>query len=98
MLAFWRRASERGMLAGMIAGAATVLSLYTIGILGLAGEQRIGQYTGFRPYFLLDLDPLLWGLGVSLLAGILVSLCTAPPEEALVSRLFDAKAKPEASA
>jgi len=98
MLAFWRRATERGMLAGMVGGAATVLSLYTIGFLGLAGEQRIGQFTGFRPYFLLDLDPLLCGLAVSFLAGILVSLGTAPPDKALVSRLFDAEAKPEATA
>ncbi|HEY3963551.1 MAG TPA: sodium:solute symporter [Planctomycetaceae bacterium] len=94
MLAYWRRATERGMLASMITGAATVMSLYVVGFLGLAGEQRIGQFTGFRPYFLLDLDPLLWGLAVSLVSGIAVSLCTAPPEADLVSRLFDAEQKP----
>jgi SSS family solute:Na+ symporter/sodium/pantothenate symporter len=93
MLAFWRRATERGMLASMVGGATTVLSLYVIGIFGLAGEQRIGQYTGFRPYFLFDLDPLLWGLTVSLLAGITVSLATTPPDAALVSRLFDAESR-----
>jgi sodium/pantothenate symporter len=95
MLAFWRRATERGMLAGMIAGAATVLSLYSIGFLGLGDEQRLGQFTGFRPYFLLDLDPLLWGLTVSLVAGVTVSLATALPDEKLVSRLFDAEPKSE---
>lgn len=94
MLAFWRRATERGMLAGMIGGAATVLSLYTTGFLGLAGEQRIGQFTGFRPYFLCDLDPLVWGLAVSCVAGIAVSLATRPPDAALVSRLFDAQPEP----
>src|SRR5579872_5732 len=91
MLAFWRRASERGMLAGMLAGAGTVLTLYTIGFLGLSGEQRIGQFTGFRPFFLCDLDPLVWGLTASLLAGVLVSLSTPPPDPQLVSRLFDAQ-------
>jgi SSS family solute:Na+ symporter/sodium/pantothenate symporter len=94
MLAFWRRATEGGMLASMITGAATVVSLYIIGFLGLAGEQRIGQFTGFRPYFLLDLDPLLWGLAVSFVMGIVVSLSTTPPDAALVSRLFDAEQKP----
>jgi SSS family solute:Na+ symporter/sodium/pantothenate symporter len=94
MLAFWRRATERGMLAGMFAGAATVLSLYSIGFLGLGGEQRMGQFTGFRPYFLLDLDPLLWGLTTSLVAGVTVSLATAPPDDQLVSRLFDAEPNP----
>ncbi len=91
MLAFWRRASERGMLASMLSGAATVLLLYTIGFLGLTDEQRIGQFTGFRPYFLLGLDPLVWGLGVSLISGVVVSLTTPAPDSALVSKLFDAQ-------
>jgi len=93
MLAFWRRASEPGMLAAMISGAATVLSLYLTGFLGLAGEQRIGQFTGFRPWFLCDLDPLVWGLMVSCAAGIGVSLVTRPPDDVHVSRLFDADSK-----
>ncbi|MSR56095.1 MAG: sodium:solute symporter [Planctomycetaceae bacterium] len=91
MLAFWRRATERGMIAGMLAGACTVLVLYAMGISGWGGEQRIGQFTGFRPYFLLQLEPLLWGLAASLIAGVTVSLCTTPPDEQLVSKLFDAE-------
>jgi SSS family solute:Na+ symporter/sodium/pantothenate symporter len=90
MLAFWRRATERGMLASMIAGAGTVLILYTIGFTGVAGEQRIGQITAFRPYFLLGLDAIVWGLAASLVAGLAVSLATPPPERELVSKLFDA--------
>jgi hypothetical protein len=50
----------------------------------------IGQVTKFRPYYLGQLDPLLWGLCASLLAGVVVSLITAPPDAARVSRLFDA--------
>jgi len=45
--------------------------------------------TAFEPYKLLGLDPIVWGLVVSGAAGVLVSLVTSPPSEALVSRLFD---------
>jgi hypothetical protein len=38
----------------------------------------------------LEIDPLLWGLLASLLAGIGVSLSTAPPDEVHLSNLFDA--------
>lgn len=98
MLAFWRRATERGMLASMVTGACTVLALYAIGFSGLGGEQRIGQFTGFRPYFLLDLDPLLWGITLSLIAGVTVSLNTTPPAPDLVAKMFDAERIPESAA
>jgi Na+/proline symporter len=98
MLAYWRRATVAGMLAGMFGGAGTMVTLYALGFQGFGETRLIGPVTRFRPYYLLDLDPLLWGLGVSLLAGILVSLGTAPPDDVLVSRLFDAEAKPEANA
>jgi hypothetical protein len=39
-------------------------------------------------------DPIIWGLAVSLLSGVIVSLRTAPPDAALVSRLFDVPAQP----
>ena len=90
MLAFWRRATVAGMLAAMIGGGGTVITLYLLGIQGFGAETLIGPVSKFRPYFLLGLDPLLWGLAVSLLAGIIVSLFTTPPDAALVSRLFDA--------
>jgi SSS family solute:Na+ symporter/sodium/pantothenate symporter len=94
MLAFWRRTTVAGMLSSMLGGAGTMVSLYALGFSGFGAERKIGPVTSFRPYFLLDLDPLLWGLAVSLLAGVVVSLCTTPPDEALVSRLFDAEEKP----
>ncbi|MBI3862636.1 MAG: sodium:solute symporter [Planctomycetia bacterium] len=95
MLAFWRRTTAAGMLAAMLGGAGTMVTLYVLGgIFNLGGDRKIGPVTSFRPYYLFDLDPLLWGLGVSLAAGIVVSLCTTPPDSALVSRLFDAEEKP----
>ena len=91
MLAFWRRATVAGMLSAMITGGGTVISMYLLGIQGFGAETLIGPIAKFRPYFLLGVDPLLWGLAVSLVAGIMVSLFTTPPDAALVSKLFDAE-------
>jgi SSS family solute:Na+ symporter/sodium/pantothenate symporter len=90
MLCYWRRATVPGMISSMIAGATTLVSLYVLPQFGLLPRQRIGQFTGFRPYFLLELDPILWGLAASLVVGVAVSLLTRPPEERVVSNLFDA--------
>lgn len=89
MACYWRRATVAGVLASMIGGASTVLSLYLIGIFEKMPEQRIGQLTGFRPYYLCEVDPFLWGVLVSALAGIIVSISTSPPNAALVSKMFD---------
>ncbi len=89
MACYWRRATVPGLLASMLGGALTVLSLYLLGILEITPEQRFGQLTKFRPYYLLDFDPFLWGLLVSGVCGVLVSLCTRPPDEKLVSKMFD---------
>ncbi|MGD9647947.1 MAG: sodium:solute symporter [Pirellulales bacterium] len=90
MLAYWRRATTAGVLAAMLGGAGTVLGLFVAGWLGF-GPSMIGQATRFRPYYLLDCDPIIWGLAVSLVAGIGVSLLTAPPRRELVGQLFDAE-------
>lgn len=100
MAAYWRRATVPGVLAAMIVGAVTALSLYLIGFLdlpkdlGLPVNGLLGQVTKFRPYFLLDLDPIVWGLSFSLIAGVIVSLVTTPPPEKLISRLFDKQELP----
>jgi SSS family solute:Na+ symporter/sodium/pantothenate symporter len=91
MLAFWRRATVAGMICAMISGGGTVITLYLLGIQGYGAKTLIGPVSKFRPYFLLGVDPLLWGLAVSLVAGIMVSLFTTPPDAALVSKLFDAE-------
>jgi sodium/pantothenate symporter len=92
-VAFWRRATAPGMLAAMIAGGMTMIGLYITGFcLAFSGyDQLIGSATKFRPYFLLGLDPIVWGLLSSAVAGIVLSLCTNPPDSARVSRLFDAQ-------
>ncbi|MCY2962948.1 MAG: sodium:solute symporter [Planctomycetota bacterium] len=92
MLAFWRRATVAGMISSMLGGAGTMVMLYILGSQGF-GEQNIGAASAFRPYFLLGVDPLIWGLAVSLIAGVAVSLITTPPPAETVSRLFDVEPK-----
>ncbi len=89
MACYWRRATVTGVLCSMIGGASTVLSLYLLGIFEKTPEQRIGQLTAFRPYYLCDVDPFVWGVLVSGLCGVLVSLLTSPPDEKLISKMFD---------
>ncbi|MEX2112739.1 MAG: sodium:solute symporter [Pirellulales bacterium] len=84
MLAFWRRSTAAGSAAAMLAGAGTILTLFIVG--SIAGGAA------FQPYLLGGLEPIVWGLAVSAVAGITVSLMTSPPHEALVSQLFDAPA------
>ncbi|MBI5756989.1 MAG: sodium:solute symporter [Planctomycetales bacterium] len=87
MLAFWRRATVPGVLSAMIVGSVTVLALYLVGF--ASPDPMIGNITKFRPYFLGGIDPIVWGLATSLLAGVGVSLMTSPPPEKLISQLFD---------
>ena len=83
MACYWRRATAAGTLAAMLGGAAAVLALLITG--WLADPE-----SGFKPYQLYGMDPIVWGVLTSGLAGVLVSLATAPPDEQLVSKLFDA--------
>ena len=68
------------LMAAMLSGVGLNLVLYAV---GLAVSHE------FKPYSILNLDPIIWGLGVSLVVGVWVSLSTAPPNAELVSRLFD---------
>ncbi len=98
---FWRRTTATGAIAAMLAGTATTLLLYLVGSFGLAtfglagilrDTSMIGPAKGLRPYYLLGLDPCIWGLSASLLAGVVVSLLTPPPDATRVSLMFDAQA------
>ena len=61
----------------------------------LGPDPKIGLASMFRPYYLLGVDPVLWGLGASAIAGVVGSLCTSPPPAELVAKFFDAApAKP----
>ncbi|REK17924.1 MAG: sodium:solute symporter [Planctomycetota bacterium] len=83
VLAYWRRATAVGSMAGMIGGAAAVLTLFTCGPL-VEGKNL------FDPYQLFGVDPVVWGLAASAVLCVVVSLVTSPPPEEHVSRLFDA--------
>lgn len=83
MACYWRRATAAGALTSMLIGSGTVLLLLVLGI-WLREEMR--------PYILLGMDPIVWGVLASAIAGIGVSLATQPPDEALVSKLFDVPA------
>jgi Na+/proline symporter len=89
MAAYWRRATAAGVLAAMLSGAGASLGLLLIG--SGAEDPMIGPATSFRSYYLLDLEPVVWGLLVSLLAGVVVSLCTRPPSDELIERMFGAE-------
>lgn len=97
--AFWRRATAAGAIAAMSVGASVMLGLYAIGMfgaerLGLAGivgpNPPIGAVDAIRPFYLFGFDPCVWGLSLSFLTGIVVSLVTKPPSDDRVSMLFDA--------
>jgi SSS family solute:Na+ symporter/sodium/pantothenate symporter len=79
MAAYWRRATASGALAAMLGGTAAILLLYSVGWVG----------GGFRPYLLLGIEPLIWGVLTSLVAGVIVSLVTTAPDEGHVARCFD---------
>jgi len=94
MACFWRRATKQGVLAAMVVGSLTVLALYAWGWIGTwygVPDPGIGPATDFRPYFLLGLEPIVWGILASGLAGIVTSLSTPAPEPTLVSKMFDAE-------
>ena len=95
---FWRRTTASGAIAAMAVGTIVTLVLYLIGSiglesLGLAGILRdtsmLGPAKGLRPYYLFGIDPCVWGLSASLLAGVVVSLVTPPPDPTRVSLMFD---------
>jgi len=92
MLAFWRRATAAGVMAGMLGGACAVLVLFSCGPL-LEGKKF------FDAYQLFGLDPIVWGLAASAILALAVTAVTSPPAEHVVSRLFDLEsASPHAGA
>ncbi len=95
MMCYWRRATATGTIAAMLSGAAASLGLNLIGL--FQAFAKTGQFANFTPYYLLEFEPIVWGLLVSLVVGIAVSLITRPPEEEVISKLFDAAHAPAAS-
>lgn len=89
MACYWRRANWQGALAAMLSGAGTIVALYSYGWWSRAQgyDQGIG-IGNLQPYFLLNVDPVLWAVAISGLAGVLVSLATAPMARTHVDALF----------
>jgi Na+/pantothenate symporter len=76
---YWPRANWQGAAAGMLGGFLSHLALY------VAGYRETHRFEALQP---LGIDPILWGLFVSLAIGIGVTLLTPPPPEKLVQRYF----------
>ncbi|HEY4308660.1 MAG TPA: sodium:solute symporter [Pirellulales bacterium] len=100
MAAYWRRATVPGAITAMFAGSATMLSLFGVGWVRVyqGYDQGLGPDTAFRAFYLLGLEPIVWGLLASTIAGVVVSYLTQPPDEQLVSWLFDRQADQPAQA
>ena len=77
---YWPRSNVEGCMAGMLAGFAAHLSMY------IGGIWANGSF--FRPYKLLDFDPIIVGLLVSFVAGYLVTKWTPLPPGDLVRKYF----------
>jgi SSS family solute:Na+ symporter/sodium/pantothenate symporter len=97
---FWRRTTAPGAIAAMVVGTAVTVGLYYLGKVGPAAlhldwlfppNPDIGPAKGLRPYYLLGIDPCVWGLFSSLAAGLIGSLVTSPPDPSRVALLFDAQ-------
>lgn len=87
MTAFWRRATAAGALAAMFAGFGMTVLLLVIGL--QTSDPLIGTASAFRSYYMLGLEPIVWGLIASGTAGVVVSLLTPPPNEKHVRSLFE---------
>ena len=55
----------------------------------LGPDPKIGIAGLFRPYYVFGIDPVVWSLLASAVAGIGTSLATAPPAEDRLARFFD---------
>lgn len=77
---YWRGTTRSGAIASMAVGFLTHLSLY------LVGWYRGDGFT--KPWRPFTLDPVVIGIGVSFLAGYLVSLITAKPDDEIIKRYF----------
>jgi SSS family solute:Na+ symporter/sodium/pantothenate symporter len=81
-------APEAGETAGPLAHVLGAIGVKLREILGPV--QTIGMAKGFKPYFILGFEPVVWGLLASAICGVGVSLMTKPPRPEHVAQFFDA--------
>jgi SSS family solute:Na+ symporter/sodium/pantothenate symporter len=86
---YWRKATRAGALAAMAGGFLTLSLLWLLGAFGVGKEGKTGvsaqTLSAYQP---LDLDPLVYGLLISFLLGIVVSRFTQPLPAKDVDRYF----------
>jgi sodium/pantothenate symporter len=86
---YWQRTTRAGALAALCGGFGTVLGLYVLGWRGFGKAGRTGPAAeAFAPVYLFDIDPVLYGLLISFVLGIVVSLLTRPLPQKHVDRYF----------
>ncbi len=80
---YWPRATAGGCMMGMVGGFLAHLGLYA------AGAVVNGSF--FVPLRVLNMDPILWGLGVSFAASYLGGRLVGEVDEKLVQKFFYAR-------
>jgi SSS family solute:Na+ symporter/sodium/pantothenate symporter len=86
---YWRRATRPGALTALLTGFGTVTVLYVLGWYGIGKGGKTGPAKeNFAPLYLFNLDPVLYGLVLSFVSGIVASLLTKPMSEKHVDRYF----------
>lgn len=76
---YWPRFNKYGAAASMLGGFTGYLSLYAAGFFA---------YRDIRPLCLFGIDPLIWGVGISLISGVTFALITPMPPQRLVCEFF----------
>jgi len=84
-----KRATKAGALAAMIGGFVTLMTFYILGWNGIGKEGLTGPAAQkIAPVYLFGLDPLVYGMIVSLALGIIVSRFTSRLPQNHVDRYF----------
>jgi sodium/pantothenate symporter len=79
-LLYWPRSNVQGSTIGMLAGFSAHFSMYVMG--------SFFNDSFFRPYRLMDFDPIIIGLFVSFTVTYLATLATPAPPQELVRKYF----------
>jgi SSS family solute:Na+ symporter/sodium/pantothenate symporter len=91
---YWRRATREGALAALVSGFVGVSGFYVLGWLKVGKAGMTGPAAeDFAPLYLFGLDPVIYGLLISFVLGIGVSLMTNPMPAEAVDRYFLAEEK-----